>query len=162
MKTDAEYWMRQAIDIGLSDSSTEEVPIGCILIKDNKIIAKGGNKTRKENHVVTHAEILVIKEASRELNDWRLSDCDLFVTMEPCLMCMGAIILSRIRSVYYGISNTITGAFHGEYPMIDNKLKTLIISGILEEEIKSRMQVFFQYQRNKKMKNSEKNGINRL
>ena len=159
MKTDAENWMSKAIEIGWDDQGSEEVPIGCLLVKENEMIASSGNATRKENHVVTHAEILVIQEASKALHDWRLTDCDLYVTMEPCVMCMGAIILSRIRSVYYGISNPISGAFHGEYPIQSNRIKTLLIGGILEEEIKNRMQVFFQNQRNKKMKILDKNGI---
>jgi tRNA(adenine34) deaminase len=147
----AQFYMKKAIEAAI-ESNVEEVPVGCILVKDEKIIASSCNTTKESNHVVSHAEINVIQRASIQLNDWRLDGCDLFVTMEPCLMCLGAIMLARIRSVYYGISNPITGAFHGELPVLDSKLKTLIIAGVLEEEIKDRMQSFFSRQRNKKMK----------
>jgi tRNA(adenine34) deaminase len=146
----AEHFMKKAIKIALSDSETEEVPIGCVLVKNDTILASSGNSTKKTNHVVSHAEINVIKEASRAQKDWRLTDCDLFVTMEPCIMCLGAIILSRIRTVYYGIENPFTGAFHGETPVQDMKLKTMIISGIYKTEIEEILQNFFKLQRIKK------------
>jgi tRNA(adenine34) deaminase len=150
MTSYAEFFMNKAIEIALEESSLEEVPIGCILVKNEVIIASSGNTTKKTSHVVSHAEINVIKKASILLQDWRLSDCDLFVTMEPCLMCMGAIILSRIRTVYYGVNNLQTGAFHGETPIDDKKLKTMIISGINEPKNKEIIQNFFKLQRSKK------------
>jgi tRNA(adenine34) deaminase len=146
----AEFYMRKAIESAFKEDKLEEVPVGCLIVKNEKVLACSGNTTKHINHVVSHAEINVIKKASLVLADWRLDDCDLFVTMEPCLMCMGAIILSRIRSVYYGISNTATGAFHGELPIIDSKLKTFVFSGILEDEIKNEMKTFFVDQRNKR------------
>lgn len=146
----AEHFMKKAIKIALAESETEEVPIGCVLVKNDTILACSGNSTKKTNHVISHAEINVIKEASRSQKDWRLTDCDLFVTMEPCIMCIGAIILSRIRTVYYGIENPVTGAFHGETPIQEQKLKTMIISGIYKTEIEEILQNFFKLQRIKK------------
>lgn len=146
----SQFFMKKAIETGLKECSSEEVPIGCLIVKNNEIITSSGNTTKHVNHVVSHAEINVIQKAATIFEDWRLDDCDLFVTVEPCLMCMGAILLSRIRSVYYGVSNTITGAFHGKNPIQDTNLKTFIFSGILEEEIKNVMKIFFENQRNKR------------
>ena len=81
----------------------DEVPIAAIIIKNNKIIAKSYNKVNKTNNILDHAEILAIKKASRKLKNWRLNDCDLFVTLEPCSMCKEIIKKSRIKNVYYFI-----------------------------------------------------------
>ena len=89
------------IDEAIKASKKKEVPIGAIIVKDNKIIAKAHNSRIKTNDVTSHAEINVIRKAARRLNDWRLSDCDLYVTLEPCNMCMEVIKESRIRNVYY-------------------------------------------------------------
>ena len=80
----------------------DEVPIGCVIVKDGVIIARGYNKKEKSQDVTSHAEIVAIRKASKKLNNWRLIDCDLYVTLEPCVMCSGAIINSRMRSVYFG------------------------------------------------------------
>ena len=80
----------------------DEVPIGCVIVKDNKVISRGFNHRENKKDVTSHAEIEAIRKASKKLNDWQLTDCDLYVTIEPCLMCTGAIIQSRIRHVYYG------------------------------------------------------------
>ena len=80
---------------------SNEVPVGCVIIKDNKVIAKSHNMVEKKNNSTMHAEIISIKQASKKIKNWRLLDCDMYVTLEPCLMCKSAIELSRIKNVYY-------------------------------------------------------------
>ena len=145
--------MESAIDEALLRSKNHsEVPVGCVIVKDQKIIATACNTTCITRHVVSHAEINAIRKASIWQKDWRLLDMDLFVTMEPCLMCMGAIMLSRIRTVYFGLSNYITGAFHGPTPIEDTKIKTLVVSGVCEEDITLMVKDFFADKRSKQMK----------
>ena len=91
----------------------DETPIGCVIVKGNKIIARGHNKREIKNLVISHAEIEAITRANKKLKSWRLVDCDIYVTVEPCIMCAGAIIQSRIRHVYYGTSDPKGGAFGG-------------------------------------------------
>ena len=88
----------------------QEVPVAAIIVKDNKIISKAYNKVNKRNNILNHAEILAIKKASKKINNWRLNNCDIYVTLEPCSMCAGAIINSRIRKVYIGTMDEKTGA----------------------------------------------------
>jgi tRNA(adenine34) deaminase len=83
----------------------DEVPIGAVIVKDNKIIARAYNKTIKNKDALSHAEIICIKKACKVLKDFRLNDCDMYVTLEPCLMCAGAILSSRIKTLYYGANN---------------------------------------------------------
>ena len=85
----------------------DEVPIGAVIVKDNRIIAKAHNLKRNSNNIMNHAEIIAIMEASEYLGDWRLNDCDMYVTLEPCPMCAGAIEQSRIRAVYIGSESNI-------------------------------------------------------
>ena len=79
----------------------KEVPVGCVIVKNNKVIAKAHNMVEKNKNCTMHAEIIAIKKASKKLKNWRLLDCDMYVTLEPCLMCKAAIELSRIKNVYY-------------------------------------------------------------
>ena len=87
-----------------------EVPIGAVIVKDNNIIGRGHNSRETLNDATAHAEILAIKEACKSLNNWRLTDCDMYVTLEPCLMCSGAIINSRIKNLYIGTTDSKVGA----------------------------------------------------
>ena len=102
MKHTKEYFMRRALLEASKAKEKDEVPIGCVIVKDNKIIARGNNNRENKNDVSSHAEMEAIRKANKKLNSWRLVDCDLYVTIEPCLMCMGAIYQSHIRNVYYG------------------------------------------------------------
>ena len=89
----------------------DEVPVGCVIVLNNKIIAKAHNKKEINNDPCGHAEILAIRKASKKLNNWRLEDCEIYVTIEPCIMCSGAIIQSRIKKVYFGASDNKGGGF---------------------------------------------------
>lgn len=94
-------YMDEAIKEAIKAYKEDEVPVGAVIVKDNKIIAKAHNTIEKNNNATNHAEINVIGKASKKLKNWRLIDCDLYVTLEPCEMCCGAINTSRIRKVYY-------------------------------------------------------------
>ena len=80
----------------------DEIPVGCVIVCENEIVACGYNKKERKNNALMHAEIIAIDKACKKLGSWRLDNCDIYVTLEPCMMCMGAIIESRIRNVYYG------------------------------------------------------------
>lgn len=93
----------------------DEVPVGAIIVKDNKIIARAYNKKENNHNPLGHAEIIAINKACKKLGSWRLIDCDMYITLEPCMMCLGAIIHSRIRNVYYGAKDLKSGALGGAF-----------------------------------------------
>lgn len=96
----------------------DEVPVGAVIVKDGKIIARAHNKKEKNNDPMGHAEILCIKKACKKVNDWYLKDCELYVTLEPCVMCAGAIINSRIKKVYFGARDLKGGALGGLFDLM--------------------------------------------
>ncbi len=124
-----------------------EVPIGAIIVKNNKIISRAYNKKEKSKIATHHAEILAINKACKKLKNWRLIDCTLYVTVEPCLMCCGAIIQSRIKKVVYGIPNKNYGGIES----VSNSFKNtniIVEKGIMESECLSILQKFFNEKRN--------------
>ena len=123
-----------------------EVPIGAVIVKDGKIISRAFNKKESSNLATSHAEILAINKACKKLNNWRLLDCTLYVTVEPCLMCCGAIIQSRIKKVIYGTTNE----YYGAVESIDNTLKKYNIeveSNILQNKCSYILKEFFKKRR---------------
>ena len=94
-------YMKEALKEANKAELLDEVPIGCVIVKDDKIIARGHNQRETKQSPIGHAEIVAITKASKKLNSWRLEDCTLYVTLEPCLMCKAAIELSRIKNIYY-------------------------------------------------------------
>ena len=102
--------MNMFMEIALKEAKKankkDEVPIGAVIVKDNKIIAKGYNKREKSKNAINHAEIVAIKRACRKLKDWRLENCEMYVTLKPCPMCAGAISNARIKRVYFGAEET--------------------------------------------------------
>lgn len=128
----------------------DEVPIGCVIVKDNKIISKAHNMRDKTNNPIGHAEILAIKKASEVINDWQLVDCTLYVTIEPCIMCAGAIIQSRIPRVVYGAAEPRGGAFGSSINVLtanDINHHPEVIKGVLEEECSSIIKNYFKRKR---------------
>ena len=97
-----EKWMQEALKEAKKAYDKLEIPVGAVIVKDGKIIARAHNLKETKQLVTAHAEILAIQKASKKINNWRLIDCDLYVTLEPCEMCMGAIISSRIKNIYIG------------------------------------------------------------
>jgi tRNA(adenine34) deaminase len=100
-----EQFMKVAIDQAQKAYKNGDIPVGAVIVKDNKIIARSYNKREKTKNAINHAEILAIKKACTKLGDWRLTGCTLFVTLEPCTMCMGAVTQARIKKVIYGTKN---------------------------------------------------------
>lgn len=128
----------------------DEVPIGCVVVKDDQIIARAHNQREVTNNPLGHAETLAIKKASEVLNDWQLVNCDLYVTIEPCIMCGGAIIQSRIRKVIYGAPDLKGGAFGSSINILDAQNinhRPEIINGILEEECTKIIKDYFKSKR---------------
>ena len=129
----------------------DEVPIGCVIVKDDQIIARAHNQREVTNNPLGHAETLAIKKASEILNDWQLVDCDLYVTIEPCIMCGGAIIQSRIRRVIYGAPDLKGGAFGSSINILyaqNINHRPEIVKGILEEECTKILKDYFKSKRN--------------
>ena len=103
--TEDERYMKEAIKQAKKAYALDEVPIGCVIVQDNKIIARGYNRRNTDKNALAHAEISAIKKASKKTGDWRLEDCTMYVTLEPCQMCAGAIVQSRMKKVVIGAMN---------------------------------------------------------
>lgn len=135
-----EYYMNIAIKEAKKAYKYEEVPVGAVIIKDNKVIAKAFNKKEKTKNVIKHAEIIAISRACKKTQNWRLENCEIYVTMEPCMMCSGAIEQSRIKKIVYGVKNENYG--------FTNQLKNIeIISQVCEKECRELVQSFFKKRR---------------
>lgn len=152
-----EKFMKEAIKEAKKAYKKLEVPVGAIIVKDGEIISKAYNQKETKFDTTKHAEILAIQKASKKLGSWRLIDCDMYVTLEPCSMCAGAIINSRIKNVYIGASDEKTGAVGSVLNLFaDYKFNHNVNfeKGILEGECKDLLQKFFKELR--KVKLSEK------
>jgi len=135
-----EYYMNIAIKEAKKAYKYEEVPVGAVIVKDNKIITKAYNKKEKTKNVTKHAEIIAISKACKKLKNWRLEDCTIYVTMEPCMMCSGAIEQSRIKKIVYGVKNE-------NYGSTDQLKNVEIISKVCEKECRELLQSFFKKRR---------------
>jgi len=135
-----EYFMKKAFDEAQKAYKCGEMPVGAVVVKNNKIIGKGYNKKEKTKNAIMHAEVIAIKKACKKIKDWRLSDCTMYVTLEPCVMCMGAIIESRIKKVYCGTKNKKSNEYNLQ---ISGSEKINIQYGILENDINLQIKNFF-------------------
>ena len=145
-------FMREALKEAEIALANDEIPIGCVLVKDGQIIGRGHNAREELQRAVMHAEIMAIEEANQHEESWRLLDTTLFVTIEPCVMCSGAIGLARIPQVIYGATNQKFGAGGSLYDILtDERLnhRVEVESGLLEEECAAIMQNFFRNRRKK-------------
>lgn len=120
-----------------------DIPIGCVIVMNNKVVSKAFNKKEFNNNPIKHAEIIAIEKASKKLNTWHLDECTLYTTMEPCLMCAGAILQSRISRIVYGLQNNNFGEVTSNNEVFKNNKKIKIDGCICEEESKSLVQSFF-------------------
>ena len=146
-----EFLMREALKEAKKAFFKNEVPVGAVIAYQEKIIARAHNKVENNKKVTQHAEILVIEKASRKLQDWRLQDCILCVTLEPCTMCMGAIKLARIPTLIIGAGDSEKGACGTLFDLsLDKRLGTVqkVISGVLKEECSGILKEFFRGKRN--------------
>ena len=146
-----EKFMHEALKEATKALKKDEVPIGAVIVKDDKIIARGHNLRETKQNSLCHAEIIAISKACRKLGNFRLEDCDLYVTVEPCPMCAGAIIQSRIKNVYYGTPDNKYGAVDSVYNIfkIESNHKVNSECGILKEECSTIIKDFFIELRNR-------------
>ena len=144
--------MEEAIKLARKAYKKNEVPIGAVIVKDGKIISKAYNNREKSQQAINHAEIIAIKKACKKLHSWRLNECEMYVTLEPCSMCAGAILNARLKSVHIACLDATHGAVISKYNLLtDGTLnhKTEVIVGECEQEAKQLIQSFFKSIRNK-------------
>lgn len=143
--TQEEKFMRAALREAQKAAEEGEVPIGCVIVKDGKIIARGRNAREKKKNALLHAEICAIDRACKRLSGWRLWQCEMYVTLEPCPMCGGAIINSRLKKVYIGAKDPKAGAMGSVLNLLDHPFnhKPEIQHGLLEDESKRLLKDFF-------------------
>lgn len=145
-------FMRAALKEAEKALLIDEVPIGAVIVKDDKIIARGFNMREKNNDPTGHAEIIAIRKAAKKLNSWRLPGCRIYVTLEPCAMCAGAILWARLDEVIFGASDPKGGALQTCFKLYDQpglNHRPKIIAGIEEEKAREMLRVFFKNKRNK-------------
>jgi len=154
-----EFYMSQALEQAEKAYNLQEVPIGAVLVDaSGNIIATGYNQVEHHHSQTAHAELITLQVASRHINDWRLSGCSLYVTLEPCLMCFGALRLSRIKAVYFGASSPLFG-FHldsNAFLSLYNKDTFFIRGGIQEQMCKNILKKFFDKKRKEKHNDKQK------
>ena len=147
MQSTDEKYMKEAIKQAKKAYAIGEVPIGCVIVYQDKIIGRGYNRRTIDNNTLAHAELIAIKKASKKMNDWRLEDCTMYVTLEPCQMCSGAIVQSRMTRVVVGCMNPKAGCGGSilnilEMPQFNHQAE--VTRGVLEEECSSMLKRFFQ------------------
>ena len=148
-----EHYMKQALKEAEKAYKKLEVPVGAVIVKDGKIIARAHNQKETRTDTTKHAEILAIQKASKKLESWRLIDCEMYVTLEPCSMCAGAMINSRIKKVYIGAMDEKTGAAGSVLNLFNDYTfnhKVEVERGILQEECSTMLSEFFRELREKK------------
>lgn len=159
LTTDEKY-MKKALSQAKKAYALMEVPIGCIIVKDGKVIATGYNRRRTDCSTLAHAELIAIKKASKKLGDWRLEGCSMYVTLEPCQMCAGALVQSRIDRVYIGAMNPKAGCAGSllnllQTPSFNHQVE--IVQGILQDECGQLLSDFFKELRNNKKASQDNN-----
>lgn len=145
-------FMKRAIELAQMAAFEGEVPVGAVVVMDNEIVGEGRNRREFGKNALYHAEIEAIDNACKKLGGWRLWQCDLYVTLEPCPMCAGAIINSRIKKLYFGAYDTKAGSFGSvvDFNQIPYNHKPEVFAGIMEQECSSMLKTFFKNLRNKK------------
>ena len=153
MLTQDEKYMKEAIRLAKKAYALEEVPIGCVIVYEGKIIGRGYNRRTIDHNVIAHAEMQAIKKACKKMNDWRLEDCTMYVTLEPCQMCSGAIVQSRMKKVVIGCMNPKAGCAGSILNLLQVERFNHQVEfehGVLEEECSTILQNFFKQLRKKK------------
>jgi len=144
-----ETYMAEAITLAKKAAKKDEVPVGAVIVRDGRIIARAYNRRETRKNPLAHAEILAIEQAARRLGGWRLSGCTLYVTLEPCPMCAGAIINARIDEVVFGAYDPKAGAFGSLYNLAEGKLNHTprVTGGVLADEASGLLKSYFQGKR---------------
>ena len=143
-------YMREALRMAEKARQADEVPVGAVVVREGKIIARAYNQVELLKDATAHAEMLALTQAEAAMNDWRLTDCDLYVTKEPCVMCAGAIVHTRIRRIIFGCADPRSGGAGGiinllQHPALNHHCQ--ITAGVLENECASILQDFFRNKR---------------
>ena len=149
MTTDEKY-MRESIKQARKAAKIDEVPIGCVIVYDDKIIARGYNRRNTDKSTLAHAEIIAIRKAAKIIGDWRLEDCTMYITLEPCPMCAGAIVQARIPRVVVGAMNPKAGCAGSVINLLQMdgfNHKAELTSGVLVDECRTMLQDFFKEMR---------------
>ena len=151
--TEDEQYMYEAIKLARRAARIDEVPIGCVIVHEGTIIAKGYNRRNTDKSTLAHAEIMAIRKASKVIGDWRLEDCTLYVTLEPCQMCAGAIVQARIPRVVMGTMNAKAGCAGSVINILHMEQfnhQVEVTKGVLADECREMMQSFFKQLRDNK------------
>ena len=157
--TKEEKYMKEAIRQARKAWKLNEVPIGCVIVREDRIIARGYNRRNTDKNTLAHAELLAIRKASRAVGDWRLEDCTMYITLEPCQMCAGAIVQARIPRVVIGSRNPKAGCAGSilnllDVPAFNHQVE--LTEGVLEEECSALMTDFFRELRERRKKSLTK------
>ena len=155
--TEDEKYMKAALAQAKKAAAIDEVPIGCVIVQDDKIIARGYNRRNIDKNTLSHAELNAIKKASKKTGDWRLEDCTMYITLEPCQMCAGAIVQSRMKKVVIACMNPkagCAGSVLNLLQMAEFNHQVEIEKGVLEEECSAMLSNFFRELRQKKKQKS--------
>ena len=156
--TEKEKFMKEALKEAKRAYEKEEIPVGAVIVKDNKIIARAYNQKEEKRDTTKHAEIIAIQKASKKLDSWRLQDCEMYVTLEPCSMCAGAIIQARIKKIYIGTMDEKTGACGSVLNLLEDykfNHKVEIEKDILKPECEEIIKQFFKELRKSKESNKK-------
>lgn len=145
-----ELYMRRALELAKEAADAGEVPVGCVVVRNGKIVGEGRNRREEQNTAASHAEMEAISAANAALHSWRLAECSLYVTLEPCPMCAGAILNARIPRVYYGARDEIFGACGGVTNLFMENFPShpALVGGLLAGECREILTSFFQDLRN--------------
>ena len=151
--TEQEKFMKEAIRQAKKAYLLEEVPIGCVIVHEGKIIARGYNRRNTDRNTLSHAELIAIRKAAKKLGDWRLEECTMYVTLEPCQMCAGAMMQARLTEAVIGCMNPKAGCAGSVLNILEMdgfNHKVQVTRGVLEEECSQMMSQFFRELREKK------------
>ncbi|HEY9051095.1 MAG TPA: tRNA adenosine(34) deaminase TadA [Gammaproteobacteria bacterium] len=150
MEINDEYWMQKALQLAQRAASEDEVPVGAVIVKDNHLIAEGWNHPIQAHDPSAHAEMMAMRCAGQVLNNYRLVDTTLYVTLEPCSMCVGAMIHARVRRLVFGAYDPKTGAAGSVFELLQSDKhnhKVEVTAGVLEEDCRSILQNYFKQKR---------------
>jgi tRNA(adenine34) deaminase len=145
-----EYWMQQALKLAHKTEAAGEVPVGAVIVKDGELVAEGWNQPIGANDPTAHAEIMALRAAGERLGNYRLLDTELYVTLEPCPMCVGAMLHARVKRVIYAATDPKTGALGGAYDLLNSVAHNHafeVTSGVLEQQSREMLQDFFRGRR---------------
>ncbi|MBN1918718.1 MAG: tRNA adenosine(34) deaminase TadA [Verrucomicrobia bacterium] len=150
---DHQHWMREALREAAKAAERDEVPVGCVIVHEGRVVGRGHNQTEMLRDATAHAEMLALTQAAEALGGWRLTGCTLYCTIEPCTMCCGAMVLSRVTRLVYGAADPKFGAVVSIADVLNNPRhnhKVQVIGGVCADEAAQIMKTFFQARRNKK------------